>query len=225
MSQGTLIVIDGGDGAGKQTQTDLLVKRLIQEGEQVGTLDFPRYEANTMGALIRECLDGKRGDFLNLDPRIASTLYAADRFETKPIITEWLEEGRVVLLDRYVSSNMFHQGTKVKDDAELKELVAWLEKVEFGIFGLPKPDLNIYFHVDPEERIKMLQHAADKHENVMDLAETNLAHQTQTDATAQKIIAMTNDWSTIECMQEGKIRSRADIHEEVYALVKKHLKR
>lgn len=225
MAQGTLIVIDGGDGAGKQTQTDMLVKRLIQDGVQVGTLDFPRYETNTMGALIRECLDGKRGDFLNLDPRITSTLYAVDRFETKPTIEEWLEEGRVVLLDRYVSSNMFHQGTKVADDAELKELIEWLEKIEFGILGLPKPDLNIYFHVDPEERIKMLQHAADKRENVMDLAETNLQHQKDTDETAQKIIGMTSGWSTIECMQEGKMRSRQNIHEEVYELVSGHIKK
>lgn len=223
MAQGTLIVIDGGDGAGKQTQTDMLVKRLIQDGVQVGTLDFPRYEANTMGALIRECLDGKRGDFLNLDPRITSTLYAVDRFETKPTIEEWLEEGCVVLLDRYVSSNMFHQGTKVADDVELKELIEWLEKIEFGIFGLPKPDLNIYFHVDPEERIKMLQHAADKRENVMDLAETNLQHQIDTDETAQKIIGMTSGWSTIECMKEGEMRSRQDIHEEVYEIVSKQI--
>lgn len=223
MAQGSLIVIDGGDGAGKQTQAELLVKRLIQEGHQVGTLDFPRYKTNTYGALLRECLDGKRGDFLHLDSRIASTLYAADRFETKPIIEEWLEEGRTVILDRYISSNMFHQGTKTKDEAELKELIDWLEHVEYDIFKLPKPDLNIYFHVAPEERIKMLKHAADKRENVMDLAEVNMQHQIDTDETAQKIIAMTDGWQVIECMRGGEMRSRAEIHEDLYELVKKHI--
>lgn len=223
MKKGTLIVIDGGDGAGKQTQVDMLVKRLIQEGHQIGTLDFPRYESNTFGALLRECLDGKRGDFLQLDPRITSTLYAADRFETKPTIEAWLEEGRVVILDRYVSSNMFHQGTKVSDDAELEKLTAWLEHIEFDIFGMPKPDLNIYFHVDPEERIKMLKYAADNKENVMDIAETNLQHQKDTDATAQKIMSMTSGWTTVECMQDGEMRSRADIHEEVHKVVTAHI--
>lgn len=223
MSTGKLIIFDGGDGAGKHTQSDMLVRRLIQEGYQAGTLDFPRYEANVFGKLLRECLDGKRGDFLHLDPRIASTLYAADRFETKEQITQWLEEGRIVVIDRYVSSNMLHQGAKIKDEKELKEFIDWLEKVEFEIFGMPRPDLSIYFEVDPEERVKMLQHAADKRENVMDLAETNLQHQKETDETARKIIAMTSGWVTIECMKDKEVRSRQDIHDEVYDIVKKYL--
>jgi len=223
MANGTLIVIDGGDGAGKHTQSDMLIRRLTQEGYPAGTLDFPQYESNVFGKLLRECLNGERGDFLHLDPKIASTLYAVDRFETKPTIEEWLEEGRVVVLDRYVSSNMFHQGTKMQNDAELQDLVNWLEMVEYEIFGLPKPDLNIYFHVDPKERVKMLQYAADKREKVMDLAETNLRHQKETDATTKRIIEMTSGWKTVECMQEGKMRSREDIHEEVYDIVKQRI--
>lgn len=224
MRKGTLIIIDGGDGAGKQTQTDILIRRLIQEGIQTGTLDFPRYQSTTFGKLLRECLDGKRGAFMELDPYIASTLYAADRFEEKETIERWLEEGRVVILDRYVSSNMFHQGAKIKDMVELEKLVKWLEHVEYDVFGMPKPDLSLYFHVDPEERIKMLEHATDKRENVLDLAETNLQHQIDTDETAQKIIGMTSGWMTIECMQDGEMRTRDDIHEEVYNVVTSRLK-
>lgn len=223
MAVGKLIIFDGGDGAGKQTQSGMLVHRLIQEGHQVGTLDFPRYEANTFGKLIRECLDGKRGDFLHLDPYVASTLYAADRFETKQTLRDWLDEGRVIILDRYVSSNMLHQGSKIADTGELSAYVKWLEHVEYDVFGVPRPDLSLYFHVDPEERVKMLQHAADKRENMMDLAETNLEHQKETDETAKKIIALTSGWVTIECMQDGKMRSREDIHEDVYNVVSKHM--
>lgn len=223
MAKGTLIIIDGGDGAGKQTQSDILVRRLVQEGHQVGTLDFPRYKNTMAGELLRECLDGKRGDFLHVDPRIASVLYATDRFEEKKTITDWLEEGRVVVLDRYVSSNMFHQGSKLQDDGELKAYVEWLEKLEYEVFGIPKPDLKIYFHVDPEERIKMLQHASDKRENVLDLAETNLQHQIETDETAQKIIGLTSGWITVDCMQDGEMRDRESIHSEVYEIVKDHI--
>lgn len=223
MEKGKLIIFDGGDGAGKHTQSDILVKRLIQEGHQVGTLDFPRYQTNTFGKLLRECLDGKRGDFLHLDPYIASTLFAADRFETKSQIEGWLEEGRTVILDRYTSSNMMHQGAKIEDEAKLKEFVEWLGHVEHEIFGLPRPDLSIYFDVNPEDRIKMLQHAADKRENVMDLAETNLQHQKDTDDTAKRIIGMTSGWITVECMKDGEMRTREDIHEEVYDIVIKFL--
>ena len=223
MAKGKLIVIDGGDGAGKQTQSDILVRRLIQEGHQAGTLDFPRYKSSMAGALLRECLDGKRGDFLHIDPRVASVLYAADRFQEKKTIETWLDEGRVVILDRYVSSNMMHQGSKIESDVELEEYVKWLEELEFGVFGIPKPDLSIYFHVDPEERIKMLQQASDDKENIMDLAETNLQHQKDADETAQKIIAMTSGWVTVECMRDGEMREREDIHDEVYKIVKERL--
>lgn len=223
MAKGKLIIFDGGDGAGKHTQSDMLVQRLIQEGRQVGTLDFPRLATNTFGKLIRECLDGKRGDFLHLDPYVASVLFAADRFESKKTVTDWLEEGRLVIVDRYVSSNMLHQGSKIKDESELKSFISWLEHVEYDIFGMPRPDLHIYFQIDPEERIKMLQHAADKRENVMDLAETNLQHQKETDETAKRIIGLTSNWISVECMGEHGVRTREDIHEEVYDIVEKYI--
>ncbi len=223
MATGKLIVIDGGDGAGKQTQTDMLVHQLIQDGHQTGTLDFPRYKHNFFGGLLRECLDGKRGDFLHIDPRIASTLYAADRFESKPQIEEWLAEGRIVVLDRYVSSNMLHQGSKIADPAEMESFLEWLDQMEHKVLGLPRPDLILYFSVDPEERIKMLQHAADKKENVLDVAETNLEHQKQTDRAARIVVEKLNCWQQIECMKDGQMRTRDDIHQEVYQLVSKHV--
>lgn len=216
-------MIDGGDGAGKQTQTDMLVHRLIQDGHQTGTLDFPRYQNNFFGALLRECLDGKRGDFLHIDPKIASTLYACDRLESKPQIEEWLEEGRIVILDRYVSSNMLHQGSKIEDEGEMEEFLQWLDTMEHEVLGLPRPDLILYFDVDPEERIKMLQHAADKKENVMDIAETNLEHQQRTDVAARRVIEKLNTWQAISCMENGAMRTREDIHTEVYELVSKHV--
>ncbi|MEK7181986.1 MAG: thymidylate kinase, partial [Patescibacteria group bacterium] len=100
--KGKLIVIDGTDGSGKATQTDLLLKRFKKEGLLVKKLDFPRYEDNFFGKFIGECLAGEHGDFVSLDPRIASSLYAFDRFETKPLIEKWLSAGYTVILDRYV---------------------------------------------------------------------------------------------------------------------------
>lgn len=223
MQRGTLIVIDGGDGAGKQTQTDMLVHQLIQDGHQTGTLDFPRYKHNFFGKLLRECLDGEHGDFLHIDPKITSALYAADRFESKGQIEEWLNEGRVVVLDRYVSSNMLHQGSKITDEAAMSEFLSWLDTLEYEVYGIPRPDLTLYFRVDPEERIKLLQHAADKKENVLDVAETNLEHQIQTDEAAKRVIDLLGTWQVVECMDNGAMRTRESIHDEVYTLVTKHL--
>jgi len=118
--KGKLIVIDGGDGAGKATQTKLLIERLQADGHQVESMDFPQYTKNTFGQLLRTCLDGYCNDFMNTDPRIVSTIYAADRFESKPQLDAWLEAGQIVVLDRYVSSNMMHEGGKIKNEETLK---------------------------------------------------------------------------------------------------------
>lgn len=223
MKKGTLVVIDGGDGAGKQTQTQMLVERLAQEGYESETLDFPQYKNNLFGKLLRECLDGNRGDFLQVDPRIASTLYAADRFEAKPTIETWLAEGKVVVLDRYVSSNMLHQGSKIEDEETLTDFLQWLDQMEHGVFGLPRPEVILYFNVDPNQRVKLLEQASGKSENVMDIAETNLEHQKETDAAAKRIIEKLNNWKQVDCMDGENMRSREDIHEEVYAIVKEIL--
>src|SRR3990167_6836927 len=115
MKKGKLIVLDGTDGSGKATQTKILQARLKKEGYRVQTLDFPQYEKNFFGGLIGECLAGEHGDFVSIDPYIGSTLYAADRFESKDKIMRWLRAGCVVVLDRYVSSNQIHQGGKITD--------------------------------------------------------------------------------------------------------------
>jgi len=152
---GKLIVIDGGDGAGKATQVALLVKHLREEGHSVETLDFPQYTQNTFGKLLRQCLDGKRGDFMAVDARIASTLYAADRFETRPRLEQWLKEDKVVILDRYVSANMMHQGAKIDDPEKLEDFLGWLDHMEHEIFGIPRPDQIIYLEVPNEVRVAL----------------------------------------------------------------------
>ena len=207
---GKIIVIDGGDGAGKATQVQLLAKRLEREGVIVETLDFPNYDQNTFGKLIRECLDGKRGDFMAVDPRIASTLYAADRFESKPKIERWLAEGKTVILDRYVSANMMHQGAKIADQESLEAFLGWLDHMEHEVFGLPRPDMIIYLAQAVTEQ---------KHKVGKDLAEINTEHQENTEARARKIIKLRNNWHQVTCTEGDEMRSRESIHEEIYKLV------
>ena len=218
---GKIIVIDGGDGAGKATQVQLLAKRLEREGQVVETLDFPNYEQNTFGKLIRECLDGKRGDFMATDPRIASTLYAADRFESKPKIERWLQEGKTIILDRYVSANMMHQGAKIPDHESLESFLSWLDHMEHEVFGLPRPSIIIYLAVPHEVRSRLKAQAVteQKHNVGKDLAEINTEHQENTEARARRIIKSRNNWRQVICTDGDEMRSREDIHEEIYQIV------
>lgn len=222
MKKGKLIVIDGSDGSGKATQTRLLIARLSKEGYTVKTLDFPQYEANFFGKLIGECLTGEYGDFIAIDPHLGSVLYAADRFESKPKIEGWLKKGYVVVLDRYVSSNQIHQGGKIMNPKRQKEFLTWLDQMEHGIFGLPRPDLIVYLDVPTAISQSLLRAEDQKQKKVYmkrrktDLAETNVIHQAASRANALKLVKKLNHWTKIDCVRQGVLLSREQIAEKVW---------
>lgn len=223
--KGKLIAIDGGDNVGKATQADLLMRRLVEEGILVGKMDFPRFSQNTFGHLLQDCIDGNCGDFMHLNPKIASTLFAADRFESKKELTEWLEEGRTVILDRYVSANMLHQGAKIDDPDEREEFLRWLDHVEYEIFGMPRPDLTIYLEVPPEESQKLLEYVVSIGAEKPDVAEVDAEHQKKVAECANYLRQSRDKWITVQCLnEEGHLRSREDIHEELFSIVKEQLK-
>lgn len=222
---GTLIAIDGGDNVGKATQADLLMRRMVTEGISCGKMDFPRYSQNTFGHLLQDLLRGRLGDYLSLDPKVAASLFAADRFESKPELVAWLNEGRTVILDRYVSANMLHQGAKIDDPDEREEFLGWLDHVEYEIFGMPRPDLTIYLEVPPEESQKLLQYVTELGAKEPDVAEVDKDHQEKVAACANYLRQSRDQWQTIQCLDEhGKLRSREDIHEELFGIVKKSIK-
>src|SRR5665213_3030512 len=156
--KGKLIVIDGVDGSGKGTQVDLLVKRLKGEGRKVKTVDFPEYYSNFFGKFIGHCLSERYYDFVKVHPKIASALYAADRFETKEKIEKWLKEGNIVVANRYVSANQIHQGGKIKSAKKRQAFIEWLDEMEYGVFKIPKPDVTIYLNLPLPLIKKLLKH-------------------------------------------------------------------
>src|SRR5450830_1055681 len=111
--RGKLIVIDGTDGSGKATQARLLIKHLKHDGHKVKIIDFPKYSSNFFGKFIGHCLSEQYYNFVKVHPKIASVLYAADRFESSKKIEKWLKEGNIVIADRYASANQIHQGGKI----------------------------------------------------------------------------------------------------------------
>lgn len=218
---GKLIVLDGADGSGKATQTTLLLDRFKREGVPVETLDFPQYSTNLTGALIRECLDGKRGDFMKLDPRVASLLYAVDRFESRDVLLSWLKEGKTVILDRYVSSNMLHQGAKLGTSEDSADFFAWLDALEYGVFALPRPHLIVYLDVTYELRRALM--SADGMRQFMDVSELDASHQRATEVLATQILGGVRNWVRIQCVKNGALRKKLEVHEDIYDAIKNHL--
>lgn len=136
---GRLIAIEGIDGSGKGTQSRRLVESLQRSGMRVRLLSFPRYAETAFGRRIGDFLNGRYGALDQVHPLLASLLFAGDRFESRGVLQEALAACDCVILDRYVASNIAHQAAKVDgpDRADLKD---WIERLEFEIYGLPRPD-------------------------------------------------------------------------------------
>ena len=225
MNRGKLIVLDGTDGSGKATQVAKLKDRLLSEGLFVKSLDFPRYYDNFFGALVGECLRGEHGDWAHTDPKIASVIYAADRFESSQQIREWLGAGNIVILDRYVSSNQIHQGGKINDEKERRDFMSWLDTMEHEIFGIPRPDIILYLNVPVaitqkllilkgnKESKKYLEGRGDQHEH-------NIEHLESARESGLKMIAENNNWQKIECTENDEILSIETIHQRIYEKIK-----
>jgi dTMP kinase len=219
MEKAKLIVIDGGANIGKATQADMLMNRLLGEGYKVGKMDFPRYNQNTIGHFINEFIDSKSPALEMLPPKCLSILFAADRYESKKQIEEWIEEGRVIIFDRYVSASMLHQGSMIDDIDEREEFLRWVEHVEYEIFGMPRPDLTVYLDVPPNESEKLLGYVEELGVKVTDEVGKAKIDQAKVSDCAKYLGAMNQNWVTIECLLNGELRKRDAIHEEVYAAV------
>ncbi len=142
-----LIVIEGLDGAGKSTQINRLRDFLVDHGYRCRMLHFPRTDSPIYGDLIARFLRGELGDIEQVNPYLVALIYAGDRLDFKPELENWLQGGDMVLLDRYVYSNVAYQCAKVQDKKECKALRDWIFHLEFEYHGLPKPDLNIFLDV------------------------------------------------------------------------------
>lgn len=223
--RGKLIVIDGIDGSGKATQVGLLKARLLKEKKKVKTIDFPRYQNNFFGALIGEYLSGAFGDFIAVDPRLASVLYAADRFESSMQIAKWLDEGYTVIADRYVSANQIHQGGKIADKKKRAEFLNYLDTMEHKVFKIPRPDTVIFLDV-PFEVSKMWleKKVAQRKKTYLkgrrDVAEDNLLHLKNSREAAVALVAQNKKWRTVTCCEGMVCMAPEQVHEKVWGIVK-----
>jgi dTMP kinase len=139
---GLLVALEGIDGSGKGTQAARLAETATAHGRSVASFSFPLYDENPFSRAVGDYLNGAFGGLDEVHPALAALLYAGDRFHAKPELVAALEANDLVILDRYVASSLAHQGAKL-EGAERERLLAWVEEVEFGEFGLPRPDLVV----------------------------------------------------------------------------------
>ncbi|MFH2063325.1 MAG: thymidylate kinase [bacterium] len=214
MPRGKLIVIEGTDGSGKATQSALLVQRLLRQPEtKVETIAFPRYETPT-GRVVRAYLDGQFGPASEVDAKTASLLYMADRWAATPMMERWLNAGAVVVADRFVASNMGHQGGKISSPEERAELFRWLHDQEHIISGIPEPDLNVLLHV-PAEICQRLAVARSQGKE-LDQHEGNIEHLRAAEEAYLQMAEMFPNCHLIECTRDGRLMTPEEIHELVW---------
>ena len=165
---GRIFVVEGGDGAGKQTQSAMLRARLEAEGYPVATLDYP-HDSALHGKLIRTLLSGAKGDIKALNPLLFASLYAQNRADTAPLLSAWLKRGCNVILDRYVEANFGHQASKLPP-AERPDLIRQLAAFEHDWLDLPRAHRVVYLDLPPEAAAKAM--AGDASRAALDIHET-----------------------------------------------------
>ncbi len=216
--KGRLIVIAGTDCSGKETQTKLLCERLNNSGVNTKRISYPNYDSPT-GKIVGASYLGKphmgEGVFpegaVNVDSLVASLYFAADRRYNLPPMLEALKNGQNLLSDRYVSANEAHQGGKIKDDEKRLKFYNNIETLEYDILELPRPDQTIFLHMPFEAALKLKegrdelpdQHEADE-EHLKDAERAYLQ------------LAKLNNWTVIECVENGKILTPEEISDRVY---------
>ncbi len=215
--KGKLIVIEGTDCSGKETQTALLVKYLKEKKEKVFTMAFPNYDSPT-GKIIGGPFLGKKyicdGFFPegapSVDPKVSSLYFAADRYYNLPIIQKKLEEGYIVILDRYVYSNMAHQAGKEGDKEKRQELYKFNATLEFDLLGLPRADKVIFLYM-PVEGAKALR--ANRPE-ALDQNEMDEEYLKKSQKAYLELSKLFN-YIKIDCFKDGVVRSIEDISKDV----------
>ena len=221
-ARGKLIAIEGIDGSGKRTQVELLSAALRERGHSVFATGFPQYDS-WFGKMVGQFLNGELGPLESVDPHFSALLYAGDRFEAKARLETALGDGKIVLVDRYIGSNLAHQTARV-DAAKRAVFQEWIEHLEYGIYGLAREDLVLYLRVPAVEAQKLVaRKSARSYTSAQkDLQEASLQH-LEDAAQMYDLLSKRANWNTIECFdgKSNQMRAAEDIAKEVLGIVLK----
>jgi len=225
-SEGKFIVIEGIDGSGKTTQFNLLIKKLQQYKVKIKTFDFPQYEKPS-SYFIREYLNGKYGSWKEVGPYKASIFYALDRFDVGMQIKKWIDEGFIIISNRYTASNLGHQGAKIKNKKLRQDFFKWLIDFEHNLLQIPKPNINIILHLKFSIAFKLIEQKG-KREYVKgikkDIHEVDLNYLKYAEKTYLELAKLyPKDFKLVECF-ENRLLMPEEIHQKVWQIIKKILK-
>lgn len=222
--KGKLIVIDGTDGSGKATHAGLLIDRLSREGKDAKLTDFPQY-GQPSAFFVEKYLRGEYGPLESVGAYKASLFYALDRYDASFHMRKWLDEGTIIVSNRYVSSNMGHQAGKIADPLAREKFLAWLKEIEYDMLEIPRPDVNILLFMPPEVGQQLVDRKGDRaytQGKKRDIHEGDIEHLRNASG-AYREVALREGWKVISCVKEDGVTLRTieEIHEEIYAHLKK----
>ena len=221
MAYGKLIAIEGIDGSGKNTQVRLLEHELTSRGHSVYCTAFPQYDS-WFGKMVAQFLNGELGPLDKVDPHFSALLYAGDRFEAKSKIVTSLTRGSIVLVDRYVGSNLAHQTARVPVEKRA-DFLSWIEHLEYGIYDLPREDLVLYLRVPPHEAQVLVtkKPARSYTDSKHDIQEASMKHLEEA-AGMYDSLSRQSPWATVQCYDAMKkaMRPPEEISADILTAVK-----
>lgn len=217
-NKGHLIVIEGTDGVGKTTQIKLLKQHLASQGWslQAEVIDFPRYKDNEYGKLVKRYLLGEFGKLEVVSPYLASLAYAGDRMLAAPQIRKWLDEGKLVIANRYVSANKGHMSAKL-EKSEKQKYLDWIDNLEYKENQIPREDLVILLFVNPE----IAQENVKARGGQKDIHETDFNYQKKVADVFLKLSKQEKNWILIDCAKNHKMKKPEEVHQEILSILKK----
>ncbi len=223
--KGKFIVIDGTDGSGKATQTALLKKWLEYAGLAVETIAFPQYNTKSAG-MVEEYLEGKYGKAKDVSPYIASVFYAIDRYDASFKIKKYLREGKIVLADRYITSNLAHQGGKINNKLDRSAFYDWVRNFEYKLFNIPQPDAVLFLHVETEisQAMALMRQSEDWQGKTNDIHEKSINHLREAEKIYLELAGLYPEIMVIKCARNGRIMPKDEINEMLRAKIRPLLK-
>ena len=220
-----LIVIEGVDSSGKATQSKLLYEKLITEYNNIETVEFPNYNSDT-SAVVKMYLSGEFGKNAgDVSPYAASSFFAVDRAAS--VYGEWkhiFADDKIVVADRYTTSNMIHQASKIDNNEDKSEFLDWLYDFEYNKLELPQPDIVIFLDMPVKYAKILMENRPNKIDNskTLDIHESDDTYLNKSYDNAV-FVAKKYNWCNISCVKNGEIRSIEDISCEIYSKVKEIL--
>ncbi len=223
--KGKLIVIDGTDGSGKGTQTELLMKYLDEHQIKNKYIDFPRYYTSFHGQMVGRYLSGEFGNLESSSPYLTSLFYALDRLTARDEIVDWLEEGNTVVANRYTTSSMAFQTARIPK-GKREEFLKWLYEMEYKEHKLPKEDVVLFLYVPVEISQKLIEQK-NKREYTKgqkkDINEANVNYQKEVLKLYLELAKKYKHWEVIKCVDaRGRLLPIEKVHGKVISALKKH---